>query len=279
MDSSGSFMPQSESLRNFTAQVLKDAPEVGCLAHECKILVVDFNMPKGVNPVYGSALADELSRRLADSQKEVQVFNRDLLRTYAAITNPSSTLPKSADEARDFARGFGANAVAFGIATKLPDNSLKLSIHLLNVKDASVSRTEDVIVPPPPASLPQPNEITPRANPSEPSGANPNPHPSANRKFAVPGKNGVSSPTCYFMPNPPYTQEAREAKFSGVISVEGVVGVDGRVTNTFILKRVGLGLDNNIVKTMQTWKCKPANGPSGQPVATLVMFEIHFRLY
>ena len=223
-DAAGSSFSQNESLRDLTAQILKDAPGVGCFAQACKMLVVDFGMPNGVNPVYGSVLADEFSRQLADSQKDVQVFSRDLLKTYATLTKPSSTLPKSDEEAREFARGLGANAVVTGSATKLPDNTLKLSIRLLDAKDvSSVSRTEEVVVPPAPASLPQESL---RPNASE-SSANPNNLPSGNEKFAVSGKGGLLSPTCYFMPNPPYTHEAKEAK----------------------------------------------------PVATLVMFELNFKLY
>jgi hypothetical protein len=98
-DVAGSTISQNESLRDLTAQILKDAPGVGCLAQACKMLVVDFGMPNGINPAYGSVLADEFSRQLTDSQKDVQVFNRGLLKTYAALTKPSSTLPKS-DERR-----------------------------------------------------------------------------------------------------------------------------------------------------------------------------------
>jgi TonB family protein len=275
-DAAGSSLSQNENLRDLTTQILKDASGVGCFAQACKMLVVDFGMPNGVNPAYGSVLADEFSRQLADSQKDVQVFNRGLLKTFATLTKPSSTLPRSDKEAREFACGLGANAVVTGSATKLPDNTLKLSIRLLNARDvSSVSRTEEALVPPPPASLPQ-ESLRPNASYSA---ANPKNLPTGNGKFAVPGKDGVLSPTCYFMPNPPYTHEAKEAKFSGVVPVEAVVGLDGRVTNIHILKPMGLGLDDTIFRTMQTWKCKPGNAPNGKPVATLVMFELHFKLY
>jgi outer membrane biosynthesis protein TonB len=40
-----------------------------------------------------------------------------------------------------------------------------------------------------------------------------------------------------------------------------------------------LGLDESIVKTLKKWKCKPAIGLGGKPVAVLVPFEFHFHLY
>ena len=93
------------------------------------------------------------------------------------------------------------------------------------------------------------------------------------------GVNGVGQPTCFYMPNPPYSEEARKAKYSGVVNVEAVITVDGRVTNMRVEKSPGLGLDETTVQTMRSWRCKPAVGPSGRPVATLVQFEVNFRLY
>ena len=93
------------------------------------------------------------------------------------------------------------------------------------------------------------------------------------------GVNGVGSPTCFYMPNPPYSEEARKAKYSGVVNVEAVITVDGHVTNMRVEKSPGLGLDETTVQTMRTWRCKPAVGPGGRPVATLVQFEVNFRLY
>jgi len=55
--------------------------------------------------------------------------------------------------------------------------------------------------------------------------------------------------------------------------------VDGRVTNPRVIKSPGLGLDDSTVNTMRTWRCKPANGPNGKPVAVQVPFEVTFRLY
>ncbi|HEY2455804.1 MAG TPA: energy transducer TonB [Candidatus Acidoferrum sp.] len=93
------------------------------------------------------------------------------------------------------------------------------------------------------------------------------------------GVNGVGSPTCFYMPNPPYSEEARKAKYSGVVNVEAVITVDGHVTNMRVEKSPGLGLDETTVQTMRSWRCKPAVGPGGRPVATLVQFEVNFRLY
>lgn len=138
---------------DLAVHILKDAPASDCLAHECKILVVNFAMPAGVNPAYGSALADDLSKQLTELQKEVQVFNRGLLKTYAAVTTSTGTPPKSDEEARELARGLGAGAVVTGSAKKLPDDSFTLSVRLLSVKDASsAGGIEEAHIPPAPAA-------------------------------------------------------------------------------------------------------------------------------
>jgi periplasmic protein TonB len=93
------------------------------------------------------------------------------------------------------------------------------------------------------------------------------------------GVNGVGSPSCFYMPNPPYSEEARKAKYSGVVLVDAVVTVDGRVTEPRVIKSPGLGLDDTTVNTMKTWRCKAALGPNGRPVPTRVQFEVNFRLY
>jgi len=81
------------------------------------------------------------------------------------------------------------------------------------------------------------------------------------------------------MPNPPYTQKARDAKFSGAVLVNAIVELDGKITHVRILKSPGLGLDDSIRNTMEKWKCSPAVDSNGKPVRLIVPFEINFRLY
>jgi len=83
-------------------------------------------------------------------------------------------------------------------------------------------------------------------------------------------------PKCTYMPSPHYTKEAKKAKVKGVVLVEGVVGLDGRITNLRVLKALGYGLDESALKTLKTWQCNPAIGPNGEPVPALVPFKIDF---
>jgi protein TonB len=93
------------------------------------------------------------------------------------------------------------------------------------------------------------------------------------------GVNGVGMPSCFYMPNPPYSEEARKAKYSGVVLVEAIVNLDGHLSNLRLIKSPGLGLDENTLTTLKTWRCKAATGAAGKPVPTIVTFEVSFRLY
>ena len=93
------------------------------------------------------------------------------------------------------------------------------------------------------------------------------------------GVNGVGTASCYYTPSPEYSEEARKTKYQGAVVVEIVIELDGRISNARVVKGVGMGLDENAVTTVKTWRCKPAAGPSGKPVRTLVPVEVTFRLY
>jgi protein TonB len=93
------------------------------------------------------------------------------------------------------------------------------------------------------------------------------------------GVNGVGMPSCFYMPNPPYSEEARKAKYSGIVLVEAIVNLDGHLSNLRLIKSPGLGLDDNTITTLKTWRCKAATGPNGKAVPVIVTFEVNFRLY
>lgn len=93
------------------------------------------------------------------------------------------------------------------------------------------------------------------------------------------GVNGVGVPTCYYHPDPPYSEEARKAKYQGIVVVEAIIETDDRVTNLRVVKSPGLGLDEKTLETVRTWRCKAASGPNGKAVRTSVPIEVSFRLF
>lgn len=94
--------------------------------------------------------------------------------------------------------------------------------------------------------------------------------------FRVAGE--VAAPIPTFKPEPPYSERARRVRYQGTTVLYMVVDAQGNVVQTRVVKVLGLGLDQNALQTVRTWKFRPAMR-HGQPVAVRVMVEIVFRLH
>lgn len=99
--------------------------------------------------------------------------------------------------------------------------------------------------------------------------------PSLHKKGATPPP-GVTPPRVVRKPEPEYTPEARHAGIQGEVIVWMVVDSTGRVTKVEIWRPLGMGLDDNAARTVQTWKFKPSTR-NGKPIAVRVMAEISFK--
>ena len=88
----------------------------------------------------------------------------------------------------------------------------------------------------------------------------------------------VAAPVPIYQPWPPYSEEARKAKYQGTVVL--LIGVDqkGNVRDVQVSKPLGLGLDEKAVETVRTWKFRPAMRYNC-PVAVRVSVEVAFRLY
>jgi protein TonB len=89
---------------------------------------------------------------------------------------------------------------------------------------------------------------------------------------------GVSAPRQIYAPEPEYSEEGRKTKTQGVVTVQCIVGPDGRVHEMKVVQSLGMGLDEKAMEALRQWKFEPAKKDS-QPVAVLVNVEVRFRLY
>ncbi len=92
-----------------------------------------------------------------------------------------------------------------------------------------------------------------------------------------PGKNGVGYPKCIECPPAQLSDEARKAKFGGMVQLQIVIQADGRPTNIVVVKRLGKGLDEKAVEAVRGWRFQPAYR-DGKPVPVIVNIEVTFRL-
>jgi len=91
-------------------------------------------------------------------------------------------------------------------------------------------------------------------------------------------KGRISAPRPIDKPEPPYSEKARQAHLQGTTVLFIVVDEEGDVTRLGVLKPLGLGLDQQALKTVSHWRFEPAK-LDGVPVKVKVLVEVQFRLY
>ena len=90
--------------------------------------------------------------------------------------------------------------------------------------------------------------------------------------------NGVSAPRALETPDPEYSEEARKAKYQGVVVLWLIVGPDGKPRDIKVTRPLGMGLDQKAIEAVNRWKFEPAM-KDGRPVAVQINVEVNFRLY
>jgi len=94
-----------------------------------------------------------------------------------------------------------------------------------------------------------------------------------------PYTNVVSLPKCAYCPDPQYTDEAREARLQGAVTLLVLVDADGRASQIRITQGIGLGLDERAVQAIRTWKFVPARDGARRAVPAWVTVEAVYRLF
>src|SRR5947209_2354372 len=92
------------------------------------------------------------------------------------------------------------------------------------------------------------------------------------------GDIGVTAPVAKFTPEPDFSEEARKAKYQGVVVLAAVIGPDGKPRNIHVVRSLGMGLDEKAIEKVRTWLFEPGK-KNGSPVAVAMNLEVDFRLY
>ncbi len=93
--------------------------------------------------------------------------------------------------------------------------------------------------------------------------------------YAIGG--GVTGPVPIYAPEPEYSDEGRRARMQGTVIVELIVDRNGTTRNFKVIQSLGLGLDEQAVKTVATWRFKPGT-KDGKPVAVIADIYVGFHL-
>jgi len=89
---------------------------------------------------------------------------------------------------------------------------------------------------------------------------------------------GVKGPILTYSVEPEFSEEARKAKFQGVVLVGLIVDLKGMPQNVHILRGVGMGLDEKAMEAVRQYRFKPGT-ENGKAVATYLNVEVNFEIF
>jgi protein TonB len=87
---------------------------------------------------------------------------------------------------------------------------------------------------------------------------------------------GIRPPTRIKDVAPDYPEIARRARVQGIVILEAIIGVDGRVQQARVLRSVPL-LDQAAINAVQSWEYTPTL-LDGRPVSIIMTVTVNFRL-
>ena len=91
-------------------------------------------------------------------------------------------------------------------------------------------------------------------------------------------KDDVLPPRATYTPEPEFSEEARRAKYQGIVILKIVINKAGDVVRVRLERALGMGLDQNAMEGVTRWRFTPATR-NGQPVAVEMNIEVSFNLY
>ncbi|MDR3700552.1 MAG: energy transducer TonB [Candidatus Sulfopaludibacter sp.] len=88
---------------------------------------------------------------------------------------------------------------------------------------------------------------------------------------------GVTAPALIFKVEPEYSEEARKAKYQGIVTLYVEVDPAGRASHIRVMHGLGLGLDEKAIEAVRKWRFSPGR-KDGRPVTVAATIEVNFRL-
>jgi TonB family protein len=108
-------------------------------------------------------------------------------------------------------------------------------------------------------------------------GTDSNTKETADKVYRV-GVDGVTPPHATYMPDPEYSEEARNMGHGGTCVLTLVVDAKGMPRDITVKKSLGMGLDEKSIETVRRWRFKPAT-KNGVPVAVQINVELTFHIF
>ena len=97
--------------------------------------------------------------------------------------------------------------------------------------------------------------------------------PGLSGRFGMP----ITPAALLYRVEPEFSEEARKARFQGMVVLMIDIGIDGRAHNLRVVESPGLGLDVKAVQAVEQWRFRPAQR-GGRPLVSSARVEVHFHL-
>lgn len=260
---------QQNSVAALAQDLQKELRKEKCSDATCGVLIINLALRSGETCSACILLSDSLAKALGEVSGSPNIVSRQNFASFmdkeilpAQYLSQQKALVWIGHELR-------AKKVIFGTLDPQGD-SLSLSMQILGYETFdNIHASKEVRARLPMGGLG--TGLAPRQFFSPPA-------PTERSRIPSAGIAGVTLPRCFYMPNPSYTDPARQAKISGKILVEGIITTEGRVTDPQIIRGLPYGLNESALGFLKTWRCSPAT-LDGKPVTVRVPFEVTFQLH
>lgn len=243
---------QIAALTSQTADALKKA-------HARKVAVLDFSGPGLEVTQFGRGLADQYAETLAKSGGKFVVVNRTQMLQALSTAKPPMTTFSDLNSGH-LTKTIHADIEVLG-HLESDGTHVTLAVEVRRVKNGkTVAKLHD--------TLDESKKVDAQLA-----------QILSTVDYADSDAIGYTVPTCQRCSIPRYTDAAFKAHVEGSVELSAVIETDGRASHIVVEKKLGAGLDERTVETVQSWKFKPALGPDGKPAAVRMLFKIDFRLH
>ena len=87
----------------------------------------------------------------------------------------------------------------------------------------------------------------------------------------------TTPPRLLYQVEPEFSEEARKAKYQGIVVLSIEVDINGRARDIRVVRSLGLGLDEKAVEAVAQWRFQPGS-VDGKPILSTAIIEVNFHL-
>jgi TonB family protein len=233
-------------------------------ANKKKPFILDLNLPDDVPCPLGSWLADRISESLAQAHPELEIVARDRWKSARASAEFAHDSNQEYLHNEQRAQLLGAEVLVQGNFASIP-GGIGITLIASDRISGGELRFEAL------AEIPTNSEL-------ESFMAAPLPERAVLHGIFRASMAGIGSPICEICPAPEYTYVAKAKKLQGVVITQLAVAADGTVQNVNVVRTPNPALANAAIRTVHSWRFKPAHNFQGQSVPVLVDVAVAFRL-